>query len=447
MKKIAYILLFVVVSLRSQIPGAVGNGTTDDTAAIQTWLDSGGTLTAPAGYTYRISSTLDLDQAFAHDINWNGSTLTTTTTDLLFIMIDKRSSNGGTTTMRNLNIDANDIGMQGVYAKSKVNLIDIDGQDYGQSASAGGSPFHLRFDYESNESDTLGEWIADGCDVDGLQGFGNYCDYCDGIGAANGYLVYWDIVPNQEAIFTFKNASVLNGFGVDGQNVGVFSSGRDVSTTAQTVFDNITTRGFDRRGWKLFCGGITVKNCLIQDNPESDGLTTCGNTGTGANCTQLGAPGTPNLSAGLFTIGAGSGATGATNNRIENTTFVGVPNGTDNRVIVVDTDNVQFNNCTFRGGADLAFTLDVGDVDICGTTFESGSTAYAYNQGSDTGEIRFANNNVYADGYGATNNITGYSSIQADLDCPPLPGGGGNPDPTPTSTKLKRRRLYNSIYH
>lgn len=445
MKQLILMLLLPFLTI-GQIPNAVGNGVADDTGAIQAWLDSGGNLTANGSYIYRISSTLDFDQSFNHDVDFNGSTLTTTTTDLLFLMVDKRSSNGGITEIKNLNIDANNVGMQGVYAKSKVHLINIDGQDYSQSANANGSPFHVRFDYESNESDTLGEWIADGCDVDGLQGYGNYCDYCDGIGAANGYLVYWDVVPNQEAQFTFKNASVLNGYGVDGQNVGVFSSGRDVSYTAKTVFDNITTKGFDRRGWKVFCGGVTVKNSLIQDNPESDGLTSCGTIGTGANCTQLGATGSPNLSAGLFTIGAGSGATGATNNRIENTTFVGVANGTDNRVIIVDTDDVQINNCTFSGGADLAFTLNIGDVDICGTTFNSGSDAYSYNTRTDSGQIRFGYNNTYVDGYNNVNSISGYSSIQAELTCP-LDNTTPLPEIPNVDFKKKRRVLYNVMYN
>ena len=418
------LFLFLPFLMFGQIPNANTTGSADATAAIQAALDNTASFTATANATYLISSTLVLDQNFAHNINWNGATMITNTQDLLFFSIDKRSSNGGLTLMRDLLIDARDIGMRGVYAKSRVELINIDGQDYAQSENAGASPSHIRFDYESNESDTLGEWVADGCDVDGLQGFGNYCDYCDGIGAANGYLVYWDVVPNQDVTFTFKNATVQNGFGVDGQNIGVFSSGRDVSYTAKTVFDNITTRGFDRRGWKLFCGGITVKNCLIQDNPDTDGLFACGQVGRGSNCTQLTADGLPPASAGLFTFGAGSGATGASNLTVENTTFVGVASGTDNRVIMTNTDDININNSTFSGSADLAFTNDIGDVNICGTTFESGSTVYSYNTGADTGQITFGTNNTYATNYASTNNIGSYSSIEANLSCPPLAVSG-----------------------
>src|SRR5690606_14810902 len=107
---------------------------------------------------------------------------------------------------------------------------------------------------------------------------------------ANAYLVYWRAIPSQKTTFIFKNASIKNGYGPDGQNVGVFSPGINVSNTlASTVFDNITSNGFERRGWKLFCGNLIIKNCTINNDLKSNSKTPC-------------------VSSGLVSVGSGSGS-------------------------------------------------------------------------------------------------------------------------------------------
>lgn len=418
--------------LNSSVPkfsdyGAVGNGITDDTAAIQAALNAEANLEGDLGATYLVTGTLNLNQSFAHTINWNNTTITTNTQNVIFFNIDKRTSNGGDTYMENLHINANDFGLKGVVVYSRSHLVNITGQDYRQFSNSSSSPSHINANFNSNVTSTWGDWIFDGCDVDGLWGYGNYCDYCDGTGAANGYLVFWNATPSSPTTITFKNASSLNGFGVDGQNVGVFSPGRDVSNSARTIFDNITTKGFNRRGWKLFCGGITVKNCLIQDNPITWGFVTCGTDGRtqaiANGCDTVDGDnriGTTTLSAGLFTLGKGSGATGSSNNLVENTTFVGeISNSRDKRFILIDTTNVSINNCTFQQGADLAFTSSIGNINICGCTFQSGSTLYDYNESSSTGTIRLGTNNIYADGFAAaTAGLTFYPFIQdVNLTC------------------------------
>ena len=423
MRKLIYILFVFSCLASAQVNfstyGVVGNGITDDTVALQAALDNESNLIASPGSTFKVTSTLYLDTRSGQTIDWNNSTMTTTNANMIFMIINKKTVNGGTTTMSDLLIDADQKGTVGIYAYSRIHLTNIDGIDYGQTGTAPQSPAHIVARYEGNDADAQGDWIVDGCDATNLIGYGNYCDYCDGIGAANGYLVYWMESPSAPTTITFKNATVLNGYGPDRQNVGVFSPGKNVSYTAQTVFDNITTKGFDRRGWKLFCGGITVKNCLIQDNPATDGMYVCGTTGTGANCSQQVPTGQPTLSAGLFTFGTGSGSTGSYNLRVDNTRFVGeTSGGTDNRFILVNTDDVEITNCSFEGGADLAFTLNMGDVTSCNNTWGSGSTVYSYNTGSDTGNIMLDIHDPVS--------ALGYSYTKTDITCDGPPTGSGS---------------------
>lgn len=401
--------------------GAVGDGITDDTQALQNALNAESDLIAESGSTFLVTKTLNIDTQNNQVIEWNGSTMTTSTANLTFMEIDKRAVNGGSTTMNNLLINARNVGMRGVRVLSRSVLNNIDGIDYGQTAAAGNSPTHIIAEFFNNDADTHGDWIFDGCDVDGLLGFGSFCDYLDGIGAANGYLVYWRAVPTTATTITYKNGSSMNGYGPDGQNVGVFSAGGvDVSNTlASTVFDNITTSGFDRRGWKLFCGNVTVKNSTINAGLFSDG-----NDKWDGVCTGIGGlvpAGGLTDSSGLVAVGSGSGSNGGENIVFENVTFNGVAsNGDDNRVIPIDTDEMYFRNCTFNGGASIAMTRSIGNIDVCSTTFNSGSGISAYNQGSDRGQIRLDTDNIYADGFARAVNISVFSSIQTDLTCNPI---------------------------
>jgi hypothetical protein len=52
-----------------------------------------------------ISQTLDIDQSFAHTIEWRGATIISSTALNPMILVDKRASNGGLTTMRHLALD------------------------------------------------------------------------------------------------------------------------------------------------------------------------------------------------------------------------------------------------------------------------------------------------------------------------------------------------------
>ena len=441
MMRALILLLFVGAYANAQVNmwtydtanGGNNNGELEQ-SEVQAALDNESNLFVDPQTIIVVSSTLDLDQAFAHDIDWNNSTITTITDGVVFFDIDKNSSNGGTTAMTDLLIDANDLGVRGVLCNSRVELTNIDGIDYRQASYPPTlSATHIYTQFLVDDSDSHGNWVIDGCDVNGLWGFGNYCDYCDGIGAANGFLHYWRAIPTVATEITIKNGSSRNGFGVDGQNVAAFSPSLDMTGTLGTlVYDNMITEGFDRRGWKIFTGNVTIKNCDIKDNLESLGLTECGSVGPPlSGCPKITPDGEVNESAGLLTVGRGSGATGAGNIYINNVTVTGVTNGTDPRLVLANIISsnssdvgVSISNTNIVNG-DLIFTGGINqDVEICNTNFQTGSTIQDYGTSSLNGaSINYDDSsNTYASGSRASTEtaIVWAIGTNTSLTCPPI---------------------------
>lgn len=86
--------------------GAIGDGITDDTQALQDWIDYGHdnalSLTTLDGKTYNVTSTLHI---ITNDIDFNGATLLNNTNS--FVLDVTNDSANRYTHLRNLNIDAN----------------------------------------------------------------------------------------------------------------------------------------------------------------------------------------------------------------------------------------------------------------------------------------------------------------------------------------------------
>ncbi len=353
--------------------GAVGDGLTDDTAALQSALDSESSLIADAGKTFLISSKLDIDQAFEHIIEWNGSTIITNNTLNPIIKIDKRASNGGLTSMQNLTVNGNEVASRGVEVNSKVSLYNVDATGYRQPSSVSPAGFYINF---YNDDDAYGDWVFDGCDVDNIVGASNG-KTTDSLGAANGYLIYWRAVLSTSTTLIVKNAAVHDCWGEDAQTIAIFSSGLDISYSAGSMeFSNLDLYNWERRCVKAFTGNSTWTNCRFTDpNPSDSNLYSSNKSG-------------------MVVMGAGSGATGGDNILFESCTFTG--RGYDGRVIPINTDNTSFKNCIFDSGSAIALTGSIGDVTICNNNFSSSSTIYGYGSVSYKGTIGIGTNNTAA---------------------------------------------------
>lgn len=380
--------------------GASGDGASDDTAQLQAALDAEGDLIAAPGATFRISATLKINQAFAHTINWNGATVVTTAALQPMILIDKRSSNGGLTTMRSLLVDGNKKATHGVDVNSRVTLTDVDATGFRQPTSSSPAGFRINLYDDPNAH---GTWSFDGCDVNDIVGTSNGIT-TDSLGAANGYLIYWKAVPKTKITLDVKNATVRDCWGEDAQNVAIFSPGLDISgSSSGTVWTNMTFLDWERRAIKGFAGNNTFKKCSFTDpDPTNPKLYSSNKSG-------------------MVVVGPGSGATGADNQVFENCSFNQA--GYDGRVIVSDTANVYFRNCTWTGGSDLLFTSfgagGVGKVEVCSGTFGKGSTV------GDYGGITYKGNDVISldtdNTYVETNYVTVSPSYyqEVNLSCAP----------------------------
>ncbi|MEB8330280.1 DNRLRE domain-containing protein [Flavobacteriaceae bacterium KMM 6897] len=334
--------------------GAKGDGTTDDTQAIQAALNKEGKLVANAGATFKISGTLKINQSFEHSIDWNGATILTSSTLNPMINIDKRASNGGTTSMSNLLVDGKAKATRGIQIQSRVNFKDVQLTDFFQTSSSSPAAIYLQV---YNDEDSMGDYMFDGLIITKTVGASNG-SITDSWGASNSMLLYWKEIPSSPTKVTIQNGSMNNSWGEDAGLLYILDqTGNGVSGSLGSVeIKNMTFFDSERRAVKGFSGNVTFENSTFTDPLPSN----------------------PNIQkgtkSGLVVFG---GNNLMSNIKFNNCEFVS--RGYDGRVIGINAKDVEILNSTFKAGADLAFTKKIGDVLVCNNTFESGGRIYGYN--------------------------------------------------------------------
>lgn len=369
--------------------GAKGDGIIDDTAALQAALNKESKLVATAGATFKISGTIKINQSFEHTIDWNGSTIFTTSALNPMMFIDKRSSNGGSTSMLNLLVDGRAKATRGIQIQSRVNFNDVHLTDFFQTTSSSPAAIYLQI---YNDADSMGDYMFDGLSITKTIGASNG-SITDSWGASNSMLLYWKEKPSVSTNITIQNGTMNNSWGEDAGLLYILDqTGNDISGSLGSVkIKNMTFFDSERRAIKGFSGNVTFENSTFTDPLPSN----------------------PNIQkgtkSGLVVFGGNSLMS---NIKFNNCEFVS--RGYDGRVIGINAKDVEITNNTFKGGADLAFTIKIGNVLVCNNIFESGGTIFSYNISLSNflGMISIGNNTAPS-GYNKLD-ITKWNSINCN---------------------------------
>ncbi len=369
--------------------GAVGDGIKDDTAAIQNAFNNETNITSDAGKTYLISSALRIDKNMAQYIDFNGSTITTNSNIGWIIDIDKRNYSNTLTTIKNLEIDGNNVNsLQGVDIASRVDFSNIDIHDFKDDGLRGIRM--LIYDLPG----MYGQSVFDDVNMYNFTCVTNQGESGSTTGIIHAFEVSAQSIPTQTTQIVYKNSEISELWSESANAVVLNSPGRDTSNSPLSFwFENMHLKGAQRRLVKGFISNQTWINCTFTAADNDD-----------PRLFDYGNPG------GMISIGASSSATGATNNLFCGCTFEGNPSNPFDSwytQFIIDGENgpagAEIRNSSFTGGHGgrwsrngVTLLRTVGDVSFINTTF--GTTNTVENFGTVTGTLTFDTNNTYVDG-------------------------------------------------
>ncbi|WP_299534721.1 Ig-like domain-containing protein [Ulvibacterium sp.] len=372
--------------------GAVGDGITDDTAAIQSAFDNETDITSDPNKTYLISSSLVLDQNMAQIIDLNGSTITRNGHVHWMLFIDKREYSNSLTTIRNLKIDGNDKSGSTIDIKSRVHFENIEIYDVIHDNANG-----IRI-LVYDEPGIYGQSVFDNVNIHNLESVNSNGSSGDNPGMVHGFLVSAQETPSQTTQIVYKNSDLFRLWGEDAGGITLNSPGFDTSNSPLSFwFENISVRDAQRRTVKSFIGNTTWINSTFvsaaNDNPKLVSATKGGLN-----------------PAGLFVIASSSSATGSTNNLVCGCSFEGHPDDPFDSwytQVLIQNQNgpagAEIRNSRFTGGHGGRWKANgitafggLESLTIANTTFGTTNTIKAL--GSVSGTFKLDTNNTYADG-------------------------------------------------
>jgi hypothetical protein len=386
--------------------GVVGDGVSDDTAALQAALDSGKDLVSNSGLTFKVSSTININKDGDQSVDWNGSTISVAQNNLVTFIITK--PNGSMLTMSRLLIEGNSLAQDGFQINSPIAFDDVDVRNL-FSATNAPQAFVVNFDEEFTKNSTMVN-----CDCTGLNGRNNNV-IGDAIGASRCLSFYASGIPNNKSTFTLRDFKFGEVWSEDGDVIEILDSlfedtGHDIGETyTALIIDTGSISNWGRRGVKGTGGGYHIKNVVF--NP--------------ANASNRNLPSSSKLGpSGIIAMGhtyfpAGSGSTGtygiASGGIIENCVFNG--STYDKQVIITRSDNMIFRNNKLNSGADLQFQQNPRKISICNNEFGPGSIIYE--QGAvyspNVSDIKINSDNTFVET--DYNKLKNWKSTESSYSC------------------------------
>lgn len=334
--------------------GAVGDGKTDDTKALQAALNANSNLVANAGAIFKISSTLNINQKIEHKIDWNSSKIIASKNLNIMIYVNKRNlGKTAMTTFKNLTVDGSKKAMRGIQIESIVNFNNVDITNLTQYIEQSPAGIYINIFKDEN---AYGTWIFDGCDITNIVAKSNGTVASDTWGSANGILFYWRETPNKPTKILFKNGIIEN---IWGEDAGGFFANDPTNKISQTdskiVVENYTIRNAERRQLKGFSSNLEFNRVTFADPDKNN----------------------PNIQKGTTSGMVVFGTDDRKNITFNNCDFIG--SGYDGRVIPIGVNDFLITNSRFHGNASIAFTKNIGNGFIKDCEFKKGSIIYAYN--------------------------------------------------------------------
>lgn len=384
------------VSLESY--GAVGDGVTDDTAAIQNALDNEAHIVSAPNKTYLITKTLNINKNMAQVIDFNGSTVTRNAYLHWMINVDKRSFGNSLTTISNLKVDGNDKSGSLVDIKSRVHFTNMELFNVIHDNANG-----IRM-LVFNKAGVYGQSVFNNVNIHNLVSVNSNGSSGNNPGMVHGFLVSAQETPSQTTQIVYLNSELYELWGEDAGGITLNSPGLDTSNSPLSFwFENISVRDAQRRTVKSFIGNTTWVNCVF--------------TAAAANNPNLVGPNDGGLAAaGLFVIASGSSAKGATNNLICGSTFQGHPDDPFDswytQVIVLGQHGpagVDIRNSTFSGdhpstsghNGFTAYTIPADGGTLKNISFANctfGTSKQVRVTAPVTGYFQMSTDNTYVDG-------------------------------------------------
>jgi len=400
-----------------------GDGSTDDTTGLQSALDSEAILVNDiSDAIFKISSKIDLDRNGNQSIDWNEATVKVDVSSgalLLAMQVDKSS---GKLTMIDLVLDGNSENNRGIDIDTITDLDNFEVKNQIQLDGQGIGIFGIRFNLGGKEgnqnSNAQGIYTITDLTAHSTDATANI-EVGGASGSTNGVVVYWDAVLTNNTQLNITNLDSYQHWGSDSASMYTasrFNSDSSIlSTSSMLTVNNGNFHSTERRRGKLFGGFQTFNNCVFS---SPNGGTTTGtkfikDNGGGGSCGSSG----NFCEAGNVGIAKGE-------NFFNNCTF-NDEFGYDGRIIANNAIDIEFNNCTFAHGSDLAIfvsgggstTVADGDLIICSTEFTNGSSVYSYGDGTFVGTATFDTDNTYHTNYTSTTSGISSTRAESDLDC------------------------------